>query len=93
MSHASQGKPRWTGHGGDSDKTWSTGEGNGIGNHMNSMKRQKDMALEGDTSPPPGWKIANMLLGNSGEIATERRGWAKEETMLSCRWSGGESKV
>ena len=40
-----------------SDKTWPTGEWNGkpfqysyLENHMNSMKRQKDMALEDE--PP-----------------------------------------
>ena len=38
-----------------SDKTWSTGEGNGkalqyssLENPMNSMKRQKDMTLKGE---------------------------------------------
>ena len=30
---------------------------------MDSMKRQKDMALE---SEPPGQKVSNMLLGKSG---------------------------
>ena len=41
------------GHGGSSDKTWSTGEGNVKPlqsacreNPMNSMKRQKDMTLK-----------------------------------------------
>ena len=41
------------------DKTWSTGEGNGkplqhscLENHMNSMKRQKDMMLKDE--PPRG---------------------------------------
>ena len=28
-SHAVWGQPRWMGHGGSSDKTWSPGEGNG----------------------------------------------------------------
>ena len=43
-----------------SDKTWSTGEGNGkplqyscLENHMNSMKRQKEDIL--------GWKISPWL--------------------------------
>ena len=42
-------------HGGDSDKTWSTGEGNGkplqyscFENTMNSMKRGKDMTLKNE---------------------------------------------
>ena len=41
------------GQGGTSDKTWSTGEGNGkslqyfcLENSMNSMKRQKDRTLK-----------------------------------------------
>ena len=41
------------GHGGESDKTWSTGELTGkplqyscLENPMNSMKRQKDRTLE-----------------------------------------------
>ena len=45
--------PRWTGHGGVSDRIWSTGEGNGkplqyscLENSMNSMKRQKDRTLK-----------------------------------------------
>ena len=40
-------------HGGESDKTWSTGEGNGkplqyscLENRMNSMKRQNDSILK-----------------------------------------------
>ena len=39
---------------------------------MDSMERQKDMALE---SEPPGQKVSNMLLGKSGGqllIAPER---------------------
>ena len=49
-----------------SDKTWSTGEGNGkpsqyscFDNPMNNMKRQKDRTL-GDE--PPDQKVSNMLL-------------------------------
>ena len=44
-----------------SDKTWSTGEGNGkplqyscIENPMNSMKRQKDMTLKDELPGPVG---------------------------------------
>ena len=58
MSHAMQGHPRWTSHGGESsDKTWSTGEGNGnplqytcFENCMNIVKRQNDIAPEDE--PP-----------------------------------------
>ena len=53
MTHAVWGHPRWMGHGENSDKTWSTGKGNGkplqysyLENPMNSMKRQKDMTLK-----------------------------------------------
>ena len=62
----------------NSDKTWSTGGGNGnllqysCQNPMNSMKRQKDMILEDE---PPGLKVSSMLLGKSrGQllIAPER---------------------
>ena len=62
-----------------SDKIWSTGEGNGnplqyscLKNPMDSMKRQKVMALEDEC---PGQKVSNMLLGKSGGqllIALER---------------------
>ena len=53
LSHALWGHPRWTGHGGEFNKTWSTGEGNGkplqyscLENPMNSMKRQNDWILK-----------------------------------------------
>ena len=62
-----------------SDKTWSTGGGNGntlqstcCENPMNSMKSQSDMTPEYE---PPGQKVSNMLLGKSGGqllIAPER---------------------
>ena len=35
---------------------------------MNNMKRQKDMTPEDD---PPGWKVSNMIVGKSREIAPE----------------------
>ena len=48
-----QGHPRWMGHGGESNKTWSTGEGKGkplqyycLENPMNSTKRKKDRTLK-----------------------------------------------
>ena len=59
-----------------SDKTWSTGEGNGkplkrscLENPMNSMKRQKDRTLKDELPSSVG---AQMLLEKSGEIAPER---------------------
>ena len=48
-----KGHPRQTGHAGTSDKTWSTGEGNGkplqyscLENPINSRKRQKYRTLK-----------------------------------------------
>ena len=48
-----QGHPRWTGQVENSNKTWSTGEGNVkplqhscLENIMNSMKMQKDVTLK-----------------------------------------------
>ena len=59
-----------------SDKTWSTGEGNGkplqyscLENLMNSMKRQKDMTLKYEL---PSQYVPDMLLEKSGEITPER---------------------
>ena len=53
LGHAMWGHPRWMGHGGESDRMWSTGEGNGkplqyscLENPMNSMKWQKDRTLK-----------------------------------------------
>ena len=47
------GHPRRAGHGGESDRMWSTGEGNGkalqyscLENPINSMKRQNDRILK-----------------------------------------------
>ena len=60
-----------------SDKTWSTGEGNGkpllyscLENHMNRMKRQKDRTLKDELPMSVG--APDILLEKSGEIAPER---------------------
>ena len=45
------------------------------------MERQKEKILEDE---PPRSVVSNMLLGESREIASERRGLDKEEIMLSC---------
>ena len=59
-----------------SDKTWSTGEGNGkplqcsyLENPMNSMKRQKDRTLKDELA---GQYVPNMLLEIGGELTPER---------------------
>ena len=60
----------------NSDKTWSTGEGNGkplqyssLENPMNSMKRQKDRTPKDEL---PRSVVPNMLQENGGEITPER---------------------
>ena len=79
MSHAMRAtQDRWVTME-NSDKTWSTGGGNGkplhyscYDNPMNSMKRQKDMIPE---DHPTGQEVANMLPRKSGGqllIAPER---------------------
>ena len=59
-----------------SDKTWSTGEGNGktlqyscLENPMNSMKREKGRKLKDEL---PRSVVPNMLLEKSGEITPEK---------------------
>ena len=58
-----------------SDKTWSTGEGNGkplqyscLENPINRMKRQKDRTLEDDLQSIG----AQYVTGESGQITPER---------------------
>ena len=60
----------------NSDKTWSTGEGNGkplqyscLKSPINSMKMQKDRKLKDELLRSVG---AQMLLEISGEITPER---------------------
>ena len=59
-----------------SDKTWSTGEGNGkkhqysyLENPMNSMKRQKDRTLKDEFPRSVG---APYATEDSGELTPER---------------------
>ena len=67
-----------------SEKTWSTGEGNGkpfqyscLENPMNSMKRQKDRTLKDELPRLVG---ANILLEIRGEITPERmKGWSQSK--------------
>ena len=65
MSHAMKGHPRWTVMVENSDKTLSTGEGNGkplqyscLENSMNSMKRQKDRTLKDEPPSSVGAQYA-----------------------------------
>ena len=67
-----------------SDRTWSTGEGNGkplqyscLENPMNSMKRQKDRTLKDE---PPRSLGAQYPTGDHGEITPERmKGWSQSK--------------
>ena len=68
----------------NSDKTLSTGEGNGklfqyscLENSMNSMKRQIDRTLKDELPRLVG---ANILLEISGEITAKRmKGWSQSK--------------
>ena len=64
MSHALKGQDGWV-MGKRSDRTWSTGEGNGkplkysgLENPMNSMKRQKDRTLKDELPRSVGAQYA-----------------------------------
>ena len=67
-----------------SDRTWSTGEGNGkplpyscLENPMNSRKRQNDRILKEELPRSVG---PNMLMEISGEITPERmKGWSQNK--------------
>ena len=82
-----------------SDKTWSTGKGNGkplrypcLENPMNSMKRQKDRTLKDELHRSIG---AQYATGYQWRITPERmKGWSqsKNNTQL-WMWLGDRSKV
>ena len=75
-----------------SDKTWSTGEGNGkplqfycLENPMNSMKRQKDRTLKNELTRSVG---AQYATGDNGEITPERKkGWSQSKNNTQL-WMG-----
>ena len=84
-----------------SDKTWSTGEGNGnpfqyscLENPMESMKRQKDMTRE---DKPPRSKGVQYTTGEEWSAITNssRKNEAAETKRKQCSVvdvSGGKSK-
>ena len=89
-----------------SDKMWLTAEGNGsplqyscLENPMDSMKRQKDVTLEGEPSPPPpGSKGMQYATGEEWRAITnsfrKREGaWPKWKWHSVVNVFGGESKV
>ena len=77
----------------DSDKTWSTGEGNGkplqysrLENPMNSMKRQKDRTLKDEF---PSMVGAQYAKGDKWRnISRKRRDRGKAITTPSCGCDG-----
>ena len=81
-----------------SDKTWSTGEGNGkplqcscLENPVNSMKRQKRRTLKEELPRSVG---AQMLQEISGEITPERmKGWSQEKQQPVVDGTGDRSQV
>ena len=82
-----------------SDKTWSTGEGNGkllqhscLENPMNSMKRQKDITLKDELPRSVGVQYAT----GEEQRNSSRRNEEPEPKQKQCPVvdvSGGESKV
>ena len=73
-----------------SDKTWSTGKGNGkllqsscLENPRNNMKRQKDRTLKDNS---PGQQVPNMLLEKNGEITTERMNRLSQSRNTTQLW-------
>ena len=81
-----------------SDKTWSTGRGNGkplqhsyLENPKNSMKRQKDMALK---DKPPGSVGVQYATGEEQKNSSRRNEEAEPNQKRSpvVDMSGGESK-
>ena len=82
-----------------SDKTWSTGEGNGkllqhscLETPMNSMKRQKDITLKDELSRSVGVQYATgEEQRNSSRRNEEPEQKQKQRPVVDV--SGGESKV
>ena len=95
MSHA---QDRWV-MVESSDKMWSTGEGNGkplqyacLENPMNSMKRQKDMAMKDELPRLVGAQYATEEeQRNSSRRNEEAEPKRKQSSVVDV--SGGESKV
>ena len=82
-----------------SDKTWSTGEGNGkplqyscLEIPMNSMERQKDMTLKGEPSRSTGVQYAtgDQCRNNSRKNEEAEPKWKQLSVVVV---SGSEGKV
>ena len=78
LSHALWGHPRWVGHGGEDDRMWSIGEGNGkslqyscLENPMNSIKRQNDRILKEELPRSLGAQYATGDQGRNNSRKNE----------------------
>ena len=74
-----------------SDKTWSTGEGNGkpllyscLENPMSSMKRQNDMILKDELPRLVGAQYATREQWRNNSRKNEEMDGAKAKTTPSC---------
>ena len=69
-----------------SDKTWSTGEGNGkplcLENAMNSMKRQKDRTLKDELPRLAGAQYVTEDQWRNNSRKNEERNQSKNNTQL-----------
>ena len=72
-----------------SDKTWSTGEGNGkplqyscLENPMNRMKRQKDMTLKGELPRSVGAQYATGEEWRNSSRKNEEMSQSENKTQL-----------
>ena len=77
----------------DSDKTWSTGEGNGkplqysrLENPMNSMKRQKDRTLKDELPRVVGAQYATGEEWRNNSRKWRDRAKAKTTPSCGCNW-------
>ena len=75
-----------------SDKTWSTGEGNGkplqyscLENPMNSLKRQKDMTLKDELTRLVGVQYATGDQWRNNSRKNEEMSQSKNSTQLWMR--------
>ena len=99
LSHAMWGHPRRVGHGGESDRMWSTGKGNGkplqyscLENPMNSMKRQNDRILKEELPKSVGAQYATgEKWGNNSRKNEEMEPKQKQHPVVDV--TGDESKV
>ena len=89
LSHAKWGHSIWVGHGGEVDRMWSIGEGNGkslqyscLENPMNSMKRQNDRILKEELPRLVGAQYATGDQGRNNSRKNEGMAPKQNNTQL-----------